>query len=236
MIQNSTDYTDETMSEQTNSQAEAAVEETLAEAQNPAPHRNGDGPEAAAEGSAAEGSTAGEDAAPESGTEGAGEVVVETAEETIARLESELAAAQARADEAVDRMQRTVAEFQNTRRRQDKLVQDSLERSTQRLLGSLLPVMDDFNLAFQNLPDALTEEETAWVDGFRRIHDKLTSILADEGMAAIEDSGPFDPNLHEAVTNEPSDEVESGHIISTLRTGYIFKDRVLRPALVRVAQ
>lgn len=213
------------------------MEETLAEAQTPAPHRNGDGPAATAEqATGADATATAADAPPESGADGAGEAVVETAEETIARLESELAAAQARADEAVDRMQRTVAEFQNTRRRQEKLVQDSLERSTQRLLSSLLPVMDDFNLAFQNLPDALTEEETAWVDGFRRIHDKLTSILADEGMAAIEDSGPFDPNRHEAVTNEPSDDVESGHIISTLRTGYIFKDRVLRPALVRVAQ
>lgn len=224
------------MSEQTNSQAEAALEETLAEAQQPTPHRNGDGKAVEGEAIEAEVVTAQADAAPETPEDGAGEVVVESAEETITCLEAELAAAQARADEAVDRMQRTVAEFQNTRRRQEKLVQDSLERSTQRLLSSLLPVMDDFHLAFQNLPDALTEEESAWVDGFRRIHDKLTSILADEGMAAIEDSGPFDPNRHEAVTNEPSDDVESGHIISTLRTGYIFKDRVLRPALVRVAQ
>ena len=164
------------------------------------------------------------------------EVVIETAEETIARLESELAAARAQADEAIDRMQRTGAEFQNARRRQDRLLQESLSRATERLLVALLPVQDDFNLAFRNLPDALTQEESAWVDGFKRIHGKLTGLLNDEGVTLIEVDGPFDPNRHEAVTNEPSEEVESGHIIATLRTGYILKEKVLRPALVRVAQ
>lgn len=232
------------MNEQTSSQAEAALDETLAGTQPQTPHVNGDGAspqmeaELAEEAAVEEVQAGAEDdaAGGESDAENPDETPDNTPEARIAHLESELAAAKAQADEAVDRMQRTVAEFQNTRRRQDRMVQESLERSTQRMLGSLLPVLDDFNLAFQNLPDRLTEEEAAWVDGFRRIHDKLASILADEGMTAIEDSGPFDPNRHEAVTNEPSDEVESGHIIATLRTGYIFKDRVLRPALVRVAQ
>ncbi len=164
------------------------------------------------------------------------EVVIESAEETIARLEGELAAAQAQANEAIDRMQRTAAEFQNTRKRQERLLQESLERATQRLLTALLPVQDDFSLAFQNLPSGLSQEETAWVDGFKRIRDKLGTILNDEGVTEIEATGPFDPNRHEAVTNEPNDEVESGHIIATLRTGYLLKERVLRPALVRVAQ
>ena len=103
-------------------------------------------------------------------------------------------------------------------------------------MTALLPVQDDFNLAFRNIPDTLTQEEAGWVDGFRRIHGKLTGLLSDEGVTLIEEDGPFDPNRHEAVTNEPSDAVESGHIIATLRTGYILKEKVLRPALVRVAQ
>ena len=164
------------------------------------------------------------------------EVEIEMPKETIARLESELAAARAQANEAIDRMQRAAAEFQNTRKRQERLLQESLERATQRLLVALLPVQDDFALAFQNLPGTLTQEETAWVDGFKRIHGKLAGLLSDEGVKEIAPDGPFDPNHHEAVTNEPSEEVESGHIISTLRTGYILKERVLRPALVRVAQ
>lgn len=164
------------------------------------------------------------------------EGTIETPAETIVRLEAELAAAQAQAAEAIDRMQRTAADFQNTRKRQERLLHESLERATERLLVALLPVVDDFNLAFQNLPDTLKQEEAAWLDGFRRIHTKLTGILIDEGVTPVEMDGPFDPNRHEAVTHEPSEEVESGHIIATLRPGYVNKERVLRPALVRVAQ
>jgi molecular chaperone GrpE len=204
----------------------AAVEEAMAAAESEAPHLNGDGIVAAV----IDGEVVEEDAAEES------EVVVETAEDVIARLESELAEARAQATDAVDRMQRTAAEFQNTRKRQERLLQDSLERATQRLLVALLPVQDDFSLAFQNLPETLTQEEMAWVDGFQRIHGKLSGLLNDEGVKAIEADGPFDPARHESVTNEPSEEVQSGHIIATLRTGYVLKDRVLRPALVRVAQ
>ena len=214
------------MNEELINEEDTAVEEVMAAAENEAPHLNGDGRVADVfDGEVIEG-----DAAEES------EVVIETAADTIARLESELAEARAQADDAIDRMQRTAAEFQNTRKRQERQLQDSLERATQRLLVALLPVQDDFSLAFQNLPETLTQEELAWVDGFKRIHDKLTGLLNDEGVKAIEPGGPFDPARHDAVTNEPSAEVESGHIISTLRTGYVLKDRVLRPALVRVAQ
>jgi molecular chaperone GrpE len=214
------------MNEELINEEGAAVEETVAAAESEASHLNGDGNV----GEMIDGEVV------EETTAEASEVVIESAEETIARLESELAEARAQANDAVDRMQRTAAEFQNARKRQERLLQDSLERATQRLLTALLPVQDDFSLAFQNLPETLTQEEMAWVDGFKRIHDKLTGLLNEEGVKAIEHDGPFDPARHEAVTNEPSEEVESGHIIATLRTGYVLKDRVLRPALVRVAQ
>jgi len=214
------------MNEELINEEDVATEETMA-AEGGTSHLNGDGVVA---------TEVDGELVDDEGAQASAEGVIETAEETIARLESELAAAQAQADEAIDRMQRTAAEFQNVRKRQERLLQESLERATQRLLKVLLPVQDDFNLAFQNLPAALTQEEMAWLDGFRRIAGKLSGILSDEGVTPIPADGPFDPNRHEAVTNEPSDEVESGHIIATLRTGYVLKDRVLRPALVRVAQ
>ncbi|RLT41178.1 MAG: nucleotide exchange factor GrpE [Chloroflexi bacterium] len=214
------------MNEEVINEEGAAVEETVTAVESEAPHLNGDGIDAGLiDGEVVEDHTTAE-----------AEVVIETAEDVIARLESELAQARAQANDAVDRMQRTAAEFQNTRKRQERLLQESLERATQRLLVALLPVHDDFSLAFQNLPETLTPEEMAWVNGFKRIHDKLAGLLNDEGVKAIEPDGLFDPARHEAVTNEPSAEVESGHIIATLRTGYVLKDRVLRPALVRVAQ
>ncbi|MBI3958715.1 MAG: nucleotide exchange factor GrpE [Chloroflexi bacterium] len=202
----------------------AALEEAIAAVESKTPYLNGDGVVTIE----MDGAVVDERAV--------AEVVVETSVETIARLEAELAAVQAQADEAIDRMQRIAADFQNTRKRQERLLQESLERATQRLLIALLPVQDDFDLAFRNLPDRLSQEEMAWVDGFRRIHGKLSTILTDEGVTVVETEGPFNPNRHEAVTNEPSDDVESGHIIATLRTGYVLKERVLRPALVRVAQ
>jgi molecular chaperone GrpE len=161
---------------------------------------------------------------------------LETPVEIIARLEAEVAETKAKADHYLDQMQRTAAEFQNARRRQERQLQDSIDRATEGLIRRLLPVLDDFELAFNNVPTSLNGEEKAWVEGFERIHQKLTALLADEGIRPIEHVGPFDPNRHEAVTNEPSEDVESGHIIATLRTGYEYRDRVLRPALVRVAQ
>jgi molecular chaperone GrpE len=163
-------------------------------------------------------------------------VTVENPEEIIARLEAEVAEANARADLYLDQMQRAAAEFQNVRRRQERQVQESIDRATEGLIRRLLPVLDDFELAFNNVPASLEGETVSWVEGFERIHQKMANLLSEEGIIAIESSGPFDPNRHEAVTHEPSESVESGHIIETLRTGYEYRERVLRPALVRVAQ
>lgn len=168
-----------------------------------------------------------------------GEVIeetIETPEEALARLESELVEARAKADMYFEQMQRAAAEFQNTRRRQERQLQESIDRATESLIRRLLPVLDDFELAFNNVPPALQGEEMAWSEGFQRIYQKLTALMIDEGIKPIVPGGEFDPNRHEAVTHEPSDSVESGHIIATLRTGYTYGERVLRPALVRVAQ
>lgn len=169
---------------------------------------------------------------------------VEAAEETpavpsdaeiIAQLRAELAAAQAKADESFDKLQRTAAEFQNSRRRQEKQLADEIERASAHIVQRLLPVVDDLDLAFQNTPEEVAQQGGAWLEGLRQIQKKLTQLLEDQGVTAIPKEGPFNPSHHEAVSNEPNETVESGHIIQTLRTGYIYKERVLRPALVRVA-
>ena len=157
----------------------------------------------------------------------------------VAELESALAEERARADKLLDQSQRLAAEFQNSRRRLETQVQDEIERASTHLLRRLLPVIDDFDLAFAHTPAEVTAAEAggeaAWVGGFRQIQKKLHTILADEGVAVIPGEGEFDPSLHEAVSGEPSDDVPSGHIIGTLRAGYTYKGKVLRPALVRVA-
>jgi molecular chaperone GrpE len=182
--------------------------------------------------------------------ENSAEVIEEVREEAalITQLQEELAAAQAKADEYLDKLQRSAADFQNSRRRLENQLNEEVERANGALIHRLLPVIDDFDLAFKNLPSDLQEAEgngapgndakvqqVSWVQGFRQIRKKLLDLLNDQGLTVIDTSGEFDPNQHEAISSEPSDSVPSGHIIDVMRAGYLYKGRVLRPALVRVA-
>jgi molecular chaperone GrpE len=151
-------------------------------------------------------------------------------------LQQELESEQARYAELLDKYQRATAEFQNSRRRLEKQMADAIDRASVRVILKLLPVLDDAELAFSNTPASLSDDQAAWVDGFRAIQKKLLTVIEEEGVTLIPLTGAFDPTRHEAVTSEPSDEVESGHIISTLRVGYEHNGAVVRPALVRVAQ
>lgn len=152
----------------------------------------------------------------------------------IAEFEVALADERARADKLLDQTQRMAAEFQNSRRRQEAQLSDEIERASAHVIKRLLPAIDDFDLAFAHVPADL-QEGAAWVEGFRQIQKKLHNILAEEGVATIRGEGEFDPALHEAVSSEANDSVPSGHVIATLRAGYTYKGKVLRPALVRVA-
>lgn len=156
-------------------------------------------------------------------------------QEQIAQLQAELAASQRRVEELTDQLQRTAADFQNSRRRQERQLAEAIERASVHLLKRLLPILDDLNLAFENVPPDVDESQQAWVTGFRQIQKKLYALLEEEGVTMVPLEGPFDPTHHEAITSEPHDDVPSGHIIETMRAGYAYKGRVLRPALVRIA-
>ncbi len=173
--------------------------------------------------------------------ESSGEISEEAA--LITQLREELTAAQAKADEYLDKLQRSAAEFQNSRRRLENQQAEEIERANGALIKRLVPVLDDLDLAFQNVPSELQSaaanenaaQQVAWLQGFRQIRKKLFDVLSDQGVTAIDTSGEFDPNQHEAIGSEPSDSVPSGHVIDEVRAGYLHKGRVLRPALVRVA-
>lgn len=154
--------------------------------------------------------------------------------DTVARLEAELMEARQECADITEKSQRLAAEFQNSRRRQERQLAEEMERVSAHMIKRLLPIVDDFELAFANMP-ALDETQQAWAEGFRQIQRKLRGVLEEEGLTPITTEGAFDPTLHEAIASAPSDEIESGHIIETLRSGYTLKGRVLRPALVRVA-
>jgi len=97
-----------------------------------------------------------------------------------------------------------------------------------------LPVVDDIERALKSRPQGGDGAE--WADGIELIYKKLQLILEAESVKPMKAEGElFDPNLHEAIAQMPSDDHESGQITEVLQQGYYIGDRILRPALVRVA-
>jgi molecular chaperone GrpE len=148
-------------------------------------------------------------------------------------LQSQLAAAEAKAAEYKDGWMRSQAEFQNYRKRIERDNEMMYSSMKGDIIKKILPALDDLERALQNRPS----DSGAWVSGIELIHKKLVSILESEGVKKIEAQGvPFDPNFHEAISHEPTDGFESGHVIAIVQNGYTLGERVIRPALVRVAQ
>ncbi len=154
----------------------------------------------------------------------------------IAALVEELKQARAAADLARDQALRAQAELQNFRRRKEREVSERIALANESLILELLPVLDDFERAFEAIPDDVREEHAAWIDGFDLIYRKLQKILENQGLTPIEAAGEFDPNVHEAVTMVPSEDAASGEVVQELRKGYKLKDKVVRASLVSVAQ
>ena len=156
----------------------------------------------------------------------------EMAEQTI---EEQLAAAQAESAKNLDGWQRALADLSNARKRFDRQTQLSFTNATVDVVGKLLPVMDDFDRALQNVPEEIADN--SWFEGLDGVMRKMDRILESIKAERIPSVGePFDPNVHEALSTEPSDEYESGVITRELQGGYRIGDRVIRPALVYVAE
>jgi len=165
------------------------------------------------------------------------EEVMEEVEE-VAELEAlrqELEEAKTQATEYLDGWQRARAEFANYKKRNEQERQELFKLANTTLITRLLPIFDDFERAFQTLPSNLLS--FTWIDGVALIYRRLQAILEGEGLTLMETEGQsFDPLLHEAVTYEESAEHQEGQIIGEVQKGYQLGDRVLRPALVRVAK
>jgi len=149
--------------------------------------------------------------------------------------QDELAKAQALVQEFKDALQRERADFQNYRRRMEKERETLRPNITAEVMTKMLPVVDDIERAMGSIP--AEDKEKDWVTGILQISRKFTNLLEAEGIKVISPLGePFDPKFHEAIgADEPTDEIESGHITAVLQKGYVKGDRVLRPAMVRVA-
>lgn len=155
--------------------------------------------------------------------------------DSVAELKTQLEAANAKAAEYLDGWQRSRADFTNYKKRVERENADLSATIAATVLTRILPVLDDFDLAMKNAP--ADGDGAKWASGLALVHKKFNSVLENEGIKRIEAEGqPFDPNVHEAVVHEESADHESGHVIEILRQGYKIGDRVLRPALVKVAK
>ncbi len=153
--------------------------------------------------------------------------------EKLEELQRELTEARERGDENLRNWQRTAADFSNYKRRTEEERELVAQFASAVLIGKLLTVLDDFDRALDNVP---AEAHEGWVDGVRLVERKLRGLLEAEGVTAIEAVGkPFDPNFHEAVVHEQTADHPDNEVVGELQRGYRLHDRVLRPALVRVA-
>lgn len=145
----------------------------------------------------------------------------------VAQLEQEVA-------NYKDQWMRSMAEFKNYKRRADTERADIINRANANLLLKLLPVLDDLERATASVTAEVAESQ--WYGGFKLIPQKLRTLLESEGVAAIPAEGEeFDPTRHEAVIYDEG-EGQQAVVTAELQKGYTHRDRVLRPAMVKVGK
>jgi molecular chaperone GrpE len=154
----------------------------------------------------------------------------------VKELEEELEQCKAQAAENLDGWQRSRAEFANYKRRIEAERTELVASAGAEALKRVLPAVDDFERALQTLPADLKDHP--WINGVALVQRKLNSALEQSGVTpiAVKPGDDFDPNLHEAVTHEDSDQFASEQIIGEVQRGYRLGERVLRPTMVRVAR
>ena len=161
---------------------------------------------------------------------------VETHTLTTAELD-DLKQRAARADENWDRLLRQTADFENFKKRTARERQDAVKFANESLLQKLLPVLDNFEMALAATQNAPAEGVKSLQDGVTMILQQLRQTLIDAGLEEIDALGkPFDPNFHEAVSQQESADVPDGQVLLQLRRGYKLRERLLRPATVVVAK
>lgn len=167
-------------------------------------------------------------------TEAAAVAAAETTEDP-AVLKQQLEQERAKSAEYLDNWRRAAADLSNYRKHAEKDMSEFIKAANSLLIVRLLPVLDDLERALKTIPDNL--RLLSWIDGVILIERKLRAILEAEGLTPIEAlNKPFDPNIHEAVIHEETDQHEEGIVIAELQKGYKLNDKILRPTLVKVAK
>jgi molecular chaperone GrpE len=150
---------------------------------------------------------------------------IQAAEEKLRSVMSDL-------EELKDRHHRKLAEFENMRKRTEREKGEYLRVALGKFVGDFLSISDDFDRA---LAHATPEEVSSdFGQGVSLIQRKLSDLWRKWGLMEVDTSGVFDPNVHEAVATETSDDLPKDTIVDVLRKGYLLNDKLIRPALVKV--
>jgi molecular chaperone GrpE len=143
----------------------------------------------------------------------------------------------AKADEHWDRLLRTTADLENFKKRAAREKQDAIKYASESLLQKLIPILDNFDMALSATQNARTDAVQSLQTGVNMIYQQFKNAMTEAGLEEINAEGkPFDPNLHEAVSQKETADVPEGHVVQQLRKGYKLRDRLLRPASVVVAK
>ncbi len=186
----------------------------------------------AAEGGALPEAGAADASAPETGPAAAPVTAALPTEQEISQLKAKATQAQ----QYYDQLLRTAAELDNYKKRAARERTEAVRFANEGLLAKLVPILDNFEMAMAAAAAQNTNVQ-ALQAGVAMIQQQLKSALAEAGLEAIDAAGKaFDPNLHEAVSEEESKEVQEGHVVRQLRRGYRLRERLLRPASVVVAK
>jgi len=176
--------------------------------------------------------------APAAETSAAAEAPAAAPADRVAELEAALAKAEAEKKDNYDRFLRAAADLENHRRRTKRDLDDARAEARTRVLKEMLPVVDNLERGLAHAEDAATAgDSAAIVDGLRLVLRQFNHAFERSDVTPVEAQGqPFDPNLHEAISQVESAEHPPGTVVSVLQRGYKLGDRLLRPSLVVVAK
>jgi molecular chaperone GrpE len=142
-----------------------------------------------------------------------------------------------KADDNWERLLRTTADFDNFKKRAAREKQEAIRYANEGVLEKLVPVLDNFDAALSAAQTSSADGAQSLQAGVAMIFQQLKRVLTDSGLEEIDATGQaFDPNLHEAVSQQESADVPEGNVLQQLRKGYKLRDRLLRPATVVVAK
>lgn len=152
-------------------------------------------------------------------------------------LETQIRDAEEEARNHYDKLLRVMAEFENFKKRMEREKSEHQQFSNEKVLADMLPVLDDFDRILEHIPKDHSDDVDNLAHGMELVRKNMLTALSKHGLHAIDALGePFDPNVHEAVSTAPAEDAKSDTVIEVHRKGYQLGDRLLRAAMVTVAQ